>query len=65
MLVHSRLLLQRDDDLMADRPVGPAGDAASTVEATNEWEEYDKPRVRGIRIYGENEGIREIKFEDN
>lgn len=50
-------------DLYADRPTGEVlGQKVSTVEATDVWDNYDEQHVRGVRIYGESNGIFEKIF---
>ncbi len=38
------------------------GAVISEIKATNRWEAYDEFAVKGVRVYGEKGGIKEVVF---
>ncbi len=44
-------------DLLSTPPAGPAGDGLSEVEASDKWIKYSEGVVKGIRVYGKEDGF--------
>jgi|GEM_PF-1627690 len=49
-------------DLYAVPPSGPAAQVISQVKATDRWNDYDESSVKGVRVYGEDNGVMEKRF---
>ena len=49
-------------DLHATPPSGGAGQVISTIKATNRWHDYNTAVVKGVRIYGDGPGVKEVLF---
>ena len=49
-------------DLLAKPPDGPATQAFTQVKAANLWEKIDPAKVKGIRVFGVDEGIKVVMF---
>ena len=52
-------------DLVSEPPKGPAAQVISVVHGTNTWKAYDADNVKGVRVYGEGDGIKEVKFGES
>jgi hypothetical protein len=50
-------------DLLAKPPDGPAPQVISKVKASDIWEKVDAKKLKGLRVYGLEKGIKTIKFQ--
>jgi len=57
----------QDYILFAVPPSGPAAQVISDVEATNQWEAYDREArwIKGFRVHGVGDGVFLMKFPRN
>lgn len=50
-------------DLLAKPPAGLATQVLSKVKASDVWEKVDAKKIKGLRVYGLEKGIKTIKFQ--
>jgi hypothetical protein len=50
-------------DLLAKPPEGPAIQVLSKVKASDTWEKVDAKKLKGLRVYGLEKGIKTIMFK--
>ncbi|WP_145378078.1 hypothetical protein [Symmachiella dynata] len=49
-------------DLFATPPAGNPPSAVSKVKATNRWPNFDATAVKGVRVFGVDDGVVEVRF---
>lgn len=49
-------------DLFATPPAANPPAAVSKVQATNRWPNFDATAVKGVRVFGVNDGVVEVRF---
>jgi hypothetical protein len=50
-------------DLLAKPPDGPAPQVLSTVKASDLWQKVDAKKLKGLRVYGLEKGIKTVIFK--
>ena len=50
-------------DLLAKPPAGPAAQVISKVKASDIWEKVDAKKLKGLRVYGLEKGIKTVMFK--
>lgn len=51
-------------DLYATPPSGVAAQAISSISARNDWQNFDESLVKGVRVFGEGNGVMEKRFDE-
>lgn len=44
-------------------PSGQVPQVVSPIQATDRWENFDQASVKGVRVFGEGDGVKEIRFD--
>lgn len=52
-------------DLLAEPPKETGGQAPSSVSACHKWRQFNKPRIKGVIVYGNGRGSHECLFEQS
>jgi hypothetical protein len=50
-------------DLLAKPPSGPATQALAKVKASDTWMKVDAKKLKGLRVYGTEKGIKTVMFK--
>lgn len=50
-------------DLLAKPPIGPATQALAKVKASDTWMKIDPKKLKGLRVYGVEKGIKTVMFK--
>lgn len=51
-------------DFLAKRPSGPVLQVLTEIKGEHTWKDYPEAQVKGVRVFGVGNGVKEIKLSD-